>query len=121
MEIRKGLICEIYESKDLGNCSNNGISARHKDVLVIMDEKDAQVFKETSERPTVKIVRRIISGKAYLHAEPVNGTEKGMIGFMAGGSFIFSCDGRFSKYVNQYPVALHDRQETPEEYDMLSR
>lgn len=119
---RKGLLCSIFEDKRIGNCSNGGISETHKEVLVVMEEKEAQVFDEKPERPTVKIVKRkLFGGEEYIHAEPIEGTKKGHIGFMAGGTFIYSCDSRFSNLVSPYPVPLHDRQETPEQYDQLSR
>lgn len=117
----KGLICSIYQDKDGVNCSNNGISSKYKDVLVIMAEGEGQVFDEDPKRPTVKIVRRIIQGKEYIHAEPVNPIKSENIGYMFGGCFIFSSDSRFSRFISQYPVALHDRQESQEEYDILSR
>ena len=116
--MNKGLICEIYESKDIGNCSNGGISSTNKEVLVVMKEGEGQVFEEDEKRPTVKIVRRIIDGEEYVHAEPINAPEG--IGWMMGGSFIYSCDSRFRNYVNEYPIALHDRQETSEQNRLLS-
>ena len=117
---RKGLICGILENKDIGNCSNNGISSRHDSVLVVMDNPRAQIFEEDPKRPTVKIVRRNIFGKEYIHAEPVNQPKEGNIGWIMGGCFITTSDSRFSNLVSPYPVPLHDRQETQEEYDMLS-
>lgn len=119
--MRKGLIANIYKSKTLGDCSNGGISADHDEVLVVLDEPSCQVFEERKGLPCVKIVRRILFEKEYVHAEPIDTKDKTKVGFMAGGTFIYSLDSRFSEFVNKYPVSLHDRQETQEEYDMLSR
>ena len=116
MQTNTGLICGIFESKSIENCSNSGISAKYKNVLVIIPGKNIGPFEEREDMPTVKIVRRIIGGDEYVHAEPV---KKGS--YMAGGSFIYSCDSRFREYVNEYPISLHDRQETQKEYDLLSR
>jgi len=103
----KGLICGIYESKEIGNCSNGGISSKYKDVLVIIEGQDIGPFEESEDRPTVKIVKRIICGEEYIHAEPTS--IKG--GCMAGGCFIYSCDSRFMEAISSYPISLHDRQE----------
>lgn len=118
---KKGLICGIYESKDIGNCSNNGMSAKYKDVLLIFDEEEAQIFEESEDRPTVKIMKKYIGGQEYIYAVPINPPKKGMVGYIMGGCFIYTSDSRFRRYVSPYPVPLHDRTETPEEYEMLSR
>ena len=122
MEIKpkevRGLICDIYESKDLGNCSNNGISARYNKVLVIMEEEEARVFGEKEDRPTVRIVKRVIYGREYIHAKPVSRVNRGNRGYMMGGCFIHSGDSRFRRLVSEYPVPLHDRQETPSENEL---
>lgn len=104
--MRKGLICGVLRDVEIGDCSNDGISSNHDTVLLLFDEEEAQVFEESEGRPTVKLVRRKIAGKDYVHAEPVEGT-----GYMFGGAFIYSSDTRFGLFANQYPIALHDRKE----------
>ena len=111
-----GLICGIYESKNIGNCSNGGISSKYKDVLVIIEGKDIGPFEESEDRPTVRIVRRNFPSGEYIHAEPVS--IKGWC--MAGGCFIYSSDARFMREICEYPISLHDRQETQEESKHLS-
>ena len=113
----KGQHCGIFESKSIGNCSMDGISARCKSVTLIGDGI-AGVFEPDADAPAVKLVYRNIFGKEYVHAEPVEDVRSGNVGWMAGGSFIYTSDGRFP---SQYPIALHDRQETQAQYDQLSR
>ena len=123
-KMNRGIIVSIYESKESGNCSNDGISNRYKDALLVMDDERSQVFDEDlDKRPTIKIIQRNIRGRLYLHAEPIavmgkGGKQTNLVGFMSGGAFIYSCDSRFP---NKYPISLHDRQETPEEYDIMSK
>lgn len=108
-----GLICGILESKWIGNCSNGGISSKHK-AVVLVDAKGP--FDPAPDMPAVKLVHRVIFGKPYVHAEPLEDPPTGTIGWMAGGCFIESCDGRFP---SSYPIPLHDRCESQALYDSM--
>lgn len=116
MEKTLGLLVGIYESKEIGNCSNGGISSRCKSAILV-GEGIAKVFGPSPECPAVKLVHRTICGKPYVHAEPVESKNGNNVGYMAGGTFIYTCDSRFP---SSYPIPLHDRQETPEQYERLS-
>ncbi|MEW9080967.1 hypothetical protein [Terrisporobacter glycolicus] len=105
MDKLKGMIVGILEDKSLGNCSNNGISKFYKKVLLVGDGVP-KIFEESEDYPTVKLVKRMIGAKMYLHCEPIN--KPTGRGWMASGVFVHSCDSRFP---NDYPIALHDRQE----------
>ena len=113
----QGLTAGIYESKEIGNCSNGGIS-KHNKTVTIVGPGIPRIFDARPGAPAVKIVRRSFGGQSYIHAEPVNGKKADQVGWMAGGSFIYSCDSRFP---SPYPIPLHDRQETAELNDLLSR
>jgi hypothetical protein len=68
----------------------------------------------------VRLVERWIGGRAVVHAEPIERPE-GMLGPMAGGTFIDTSDSRFSAAVGFYgAVSLHDRWESQAQYDALS-
>lgn len=56
----------------------------------------------------IKFVKRDIwhDGTIYIHAVPLD-TNKHT---MAGGTYIHSCDSRFSS-ISRYPISLHDRIE----------
>ena len=77
-----------------------------------------EIFDADDQAPAVKIVHRVINGKDYYHAEPVNGKDDKKIGWMMGGTFIWTSDSRFP---HQYPIALHDRQDTVEDYERMSK
>ena len=102
----RGLIVNIYKNPLLKGTSLGGVSEFHDEALLLMDEPTAQVFEESDRRPTLKVVRCVVFGKEYVHAEPV---EPGGDRYAAGGSYIASGDSRFHRYVNRYPIALHDR------------
>lgn len=111
----KGLRASIY-TDEIGECSNGGISSRVKYVTIVGDGIP-EIFTADDKAPAVKIVRRVIWGKPYVHAEPVDQPE-GTAGPMAGGCFIYSSDSRFP---HQYPISLHDRFECWDMYDRMSR
>jgi hypothetical protein len=109
----RGLICEIYRNGR--DCSNSGISSRVDAVTLI--DIGVDLFDPVASRPAVKLVKRNMGKRVYLHAEPVDQPE-GLVGPMAGGTFIYCNDSRFP---SEYPIALHDRWETQSQYDSLSR
>ena len=104
----------IYEEKGIGNCSNNGISSRFKEVLLICERGFIEVDENNPPENLVKLVTRNLFGKEYKHIEPV--ARPTGVGWMAGGSLVYTCDSRFRE-LSQYPLSLHDRQETQEQYD----
>ena len=120
-----GFIASILEDKQIGNCSNGGISQYHNQVTIVSDVDECQIFDtypvDELCRPIVVIKKRIIGGEEYVYAEPIDNPDKGNIGWMAGGTFIYSCDSRFSRHFSKYPIPLHDRQETREDFEVLSR
>lgn len=100
MENLKGLTASIYRD-DYNSCIN-----KMKDVknVIIIDDTMPKIFEVDNDYPAVRIVRRKIFGKDYIHAEPF---EPGSYAF--GGSFIYTSDSRFSE-LSKYPIPLHDRQ-----------
>lgn len=106
MKTKTGIICNIFRW-NLGDCSNEGISSK-VDQITLIDEEIDGPFEPDESRPAVKLIRRVIGGETYIHAEPIlpDGEKKY---FMKGGTFIFG-DSRF-RQVSKYPVALHDRVE----------
>jgi hypothetical protein len=109
-----GLICSIY-TPGRANCSNDGISSRCEEVTLV--DIGVDLFSPRPDRPAVRLIKRSFSGKVYLHAEPVD-QPTGLVGPMFGGTFIFSSDSRFP---SDYPIALHDRWDTQETYNALTR
>jgi len=118
--ICKGFMASILENKQIGNCSNHGISKYHDQVTIVTDIKECQVFEttphDTLTSPLVMIKKKNVCGKEYVYAEPIDGC-----GYMMGGSFIYSSDSRFRRHLSDYPIPLHDRQEPNEQYEQLSR
>lgn len=112
----RALPISIYEDKSIGNCSNNGISSRFREVLLICDSGFINIDENNPPENLCKIVTRNIFGREHKHIEPV--ARPTGVGWMAGGSICYTCDSRFRE-LSQYPLCLHDRQETQEQYDAM--
>jgi hypothetical protein len=111
----KALPIYVYKN-NLGDCTNNGISSKFETLLLIHEEGFIDVNENTEN--LVKVVTRNLFGGEYKHIEPFKKATK--VGYMMGGNYASTSDSRFSK-ISKYPLAIHDRQETQEEYDSLSR
>lgn len=103
------MLAYVYDSP-LGNCSNNGVSAKFKQVCIINVEGP---FDPKDDAPAVKLVKRERIGNVV--CIPVGLEGKGT---MFGGAFVHTSDSRFgeavrklSGYDHSFPVALHDRVE----------
>lgn len=99
----QGLICTVYRDHDI-DCSNGGLSSKF-DKVTLVGLGMSGPFEPTDECPAVLLQRRIIGGKEYLSAIPLE--NKGLWN-MFGGAFIYTSDSRFP---NDYPIPLHDRIE----------
>ena len=110
----KAISVGIFESKSIGNCSNHGISERLKDILLICDRGNSYEVDEDDER-LCRVDSVSYGGKTHYFVRPV--AEPKGVGWMFGGSLVYSSDARFPF---EYPLALHDRCESQELYDMLS-
>ncbi|MBR1531218.1 MAG: hypothetical protein IJ643_04055 [Eubacterium sp.] len=110
---------QIYKPNH-GDCSNDGISSRFNEVLIIHERGyvDIDIDNEDLPENLCKIVDRPFGTKAV---EPYRKVDKGCIGWMYGGTIVDSSDARWNELSGGVPLHLHDRQETEELYDMLSR
>ena len=97
----KFLSAGIMESKDIGNCSNNGISARFKQVYF----EHPRGYIDPEHAPVEQRVT-ITTSRGYIKAKPSSLKSHSMM----GGTFIYSSDSRFRE-VHPYPIPLHDRVE----------
>lgn len=109
----KALVVSILENKRMGNCSNHGISEKYDYILLVCE--DGNVDVRGDEENLCKISFNTFGGQTYYYVRPM--AEPKGVGYMSGGSFVWSSDSRFPF---DYPLALHDRCETQEQYDALS-
>lgn len=106
----KGMVAEILTGPY--HSPNGGISATHQQVLVV-GANVPRVFA-AGDLPVVE-VGETLPGHTVLR--PVDRPD-GAVGPMASGAYVVTSDGRWPF---AGPVPLHDRFETPAQYDVLSR
>lgn len=116
----RALACSICEPKDIGNCSNHGISERFKEILLICPDGPIQIDENNLPENLCKVVKRDLGFETYVHIEPY--VEPKGAGWMYGGTIIDTSDSRFRSVTGvDYPIHFHDRDESWEMYDLLSR
>ena len=111
----KALPVDIYKHRG-GDCSNHGISERHNEILLICPDGFVDIDEDNPPDNLCKVVKRNLFGRDYYHVEPV--TRPNGVGWMYGGCVVCTSDSRFRF---DYPLKLHDRTESQEMYDMMSR
>ena len=117
----KALPVSVYRNADGRDCTNEGVSSRFRALLIVCPDGFIDVDEENPPENLCKIVHRNLFGRDVYHIAPV--AEPKGAGWMAGGNFAHTSDSRFSDMCgHQYgALAIHDRQETWEQYDILSR
>ena len=130
----------IYVYKSIaGDCTNGGISASTNTLNLLMSDDErpqpvvrygndeieyfrAQAKRRSDHDPEhdVFVVKRHLSGRDYYHIEPIEPVRSGCVGYMAGGNLAYTSDHRFRSRFD-YALPIHDRQETHELYEVLSR
>lgn len=109
----EGLHCSVLRNADHGDCTNGGLTSRVSAVTLVGEGVEGP-FEPTERDPGVKLVRRWAgTPREYLHAEPLEAPPAGHVGWMFGGNFIHTSDGRFP---SRYPIPVHDRSETAADY-----
>lgn len=111
----KALPINVYKDRS-GDCSNGGITSRYSRLLLVCEEGFIEVDENNPPENLVKIVVRHFGGVEYKHIEPVAHCDSNCVGWMSGGAIGYSCDSRFD---SDYPLCIHDRQESQELYDSM--
>ena len=114
----KALTLYVYKNGN-DDFSNGGITSRFDTILIESDEGYIDIDENNIPDNFCKVVERQLFGKTYKHIEPYNRPDKGCVGWMSGGCFAYSCDNRYRK-ISDYPLAIHDRQETQAQYDAMT-
>jgi hypothetical protein len=125
-----GLILNVY-GHPRGDFTNGGLSAKHDEVTVVNVDGP---FEPTEDRPAVMLVNHVrdivslVPAKKDENGAWVPDRPDGLVGPMMGGNYATTSDSRFASAIEKLvghrfygAVAVHDRFETPEQYDRLSR
>ena len=117
MRTARALPCDIFKSH-YGDCSNGGISSRHSEILLLNERGFIDVDLDNPPDNLCVYVERNIFGEEHDYIKPYAPLNEGCVGYMFGGTIIYTSDSRFQ---GKHPICLHDRQETQAQYDILSR
>ncbi len=98
---------EIYQPKDGTVSPLNSISSRFDRVALPCTNGPLEE-SDIAGIPVIKIVRRTVASRQYIHAEPEGNTRHAMY----GGCILDTSDSRFHEATGvMYPLKLHDRFE----------
>ena len=117
--MKKTLPVQVYRN-GFTDCTNGGISSVRHTLYLECDQGFHEV--EDDDPCLIRVVERTFGWRdtPYLHVEQVSpsATTLHKVGPMFGGNFVYTSDSRFP---SDYPIPIHDRFETQEQYDLLSR
>lgn len=113
----RALPINVYRSKEIGDCTNGGISSRYDTLLLVHERGFVPIDEQNPPENLVELVKVESFNGEYMFIRPV--AEPSGIGWMAGGNFAYLTDSRF-RDVSKYPLSIHDRQENEDENDMYS-
>ena len=116
----KAISVNIFKSRG-GDCSNGGISSKFNEVLIACDEGWIDIDENNPPENLCKVVQRELWGERHWYVEPCADKPRGSVGYMYGGCIIDSSDARWDRMSGGIPLHLHDRCESQELYDALSR
>lgn len=141
MSDRKGLRLEVYRPADGQDCTNGGMTSRVRYVTVTGIREDwMEPDKSQGVRPlpedcrtsapkddapeVILVTRRNGAAVDWVHLEPAEPCPKGLCGYLSGGNYAGTMDSRWREILGGHRgemVRVHDRSETWQQYDMLTR
>lgn len=107
MSNESGFCLSVYRNAQFGDCSNNGLSARHDEIFVISDGKFIKEKGPFTEKDAISSGIPVfeVGGKGGRFNFRPKGEQRWT---MFGGNFAYSSDSRCPAF----PTAIHDRIES---------
>ena len=120
------LTVEVYRHRCWGDCTNDGVTSRHNQMLLFWDCRREEAIDYCKDNAIdmdkcLWLMPRELWGHDHSVAVPlIHHSDK--CGPMFGGHFVYSCDSRFPQIEGwlHAPIAVHDRYETERECGSLS-
>lgn len=116
---------EVFRAADGVDCTNRGITSKFTHLYLYDGDRDECIAHAKDKGVLDKslyLVRRLLWNEKHYYAEPLIKPEDRAQVF--GGNFVYTCDGAFSRMLGQStstPLPVHDRFETWEQFEALSR
>lgn len=120
----KAIRCNVLRYAHGYDCTNNGVTSRYNDIYLFNGgtADEIQAYADDHDIPyelcfKVEVLWR---GEPREYHRSVPAFKRGKM-WMAGGNCAYSCDSRYKEVSGiPYPISVHDRTETMEEYMALS-
>ena len=118
---------DVYRSADGQDCTNGGVTSRHDRMTLFYGCTREEALQHCTGKGIdpdgcLVLVERTLWGEQHNYAAPLI-KPQGMCGPMFGGNFIYTSNAPLADAMGTTcccPVQVHDRFETPAEYEALS-
>jgi hypothetical protein len=130
MSERQAIRLSVYR-RSQQDFSNNGITHTNDDILVLCDEGPIKIDMSNPPENLMRLSLHTVGKKPTVRLIPLVKSRPGLIGPMMGGCYASSSDARWHRLLASVvgetcaylasAVPIHDRYETPEQYELLSR
>lgn len=119
----KALRIKVFKNKLFDGCANGGITERFDELLLVCEDGYIEIDENDPPENLVIYVERNIGGRSCGYIRPFADPPSGRTPYSSGGSYAADCDSRFTDLIGGMygAVPVHDRTETWEEYELLSR
>lgn len=117
----KAIPIGVYRNPSLKGCSNNGISERYDELLLVCDEGYIEIDETNPPENLVKLEKRYLFGEKSYYIRPYKDAPEGYTDYTSGGAYAASSDSRVGRMFETYAaLPIHDRTESWAMYNMLS-
>jgi len=113
----KAISADVYRFQ-LGDCTNGGVSSRHRELLLPCEDGYIDVDTDNLPENFCYVRLRMIGDQKIYDIRPAEIKDGELVDrdgkwYMAGGNFAHSSDARFSRMVGGMygAIAIHDRVE----------
>lgn len=107
----------------LGDATAGGASTKYEELYLFSEDSKTEEIANYADMKGIDYeqcfkVATIHHYGEYKRAIPAFRLCQGMVGPMAGGNYGYTCDSRYREVTNglKYPISIHDRYETHEDY-----
>ena len=110
--MKKGLLGNIYRSGY--NCTLN--KCYYEKSVIVVGPGVPEIFKPSDSDIVCELKTKNVGG-LYTYLEPIDPPHN-ETDYMSGGTFVYNSD---SRWPTGLPIPLHDRSESWETYDRLTK
>jgi hypothetical protein len=120
-KVLKGMLVSVYRNAahDRCDCTNGGMSSKATQ-FVVVGEGLPEIFSPSDDAPLAFLFPGHVRNSWRVVPADPRDTGK-LAGPMFGGNYVGTCDSRWHKAIGGDLVPVHDRYDTWEDNEILSR